>query len=101
MSPDEDLMRYLDDQFAGTEATVGQAAGEGAVSTGERTQLVRYDAMCRAIAEAHAVDEVKDIGDKARAIEAMRARRRTPRLNAKPARSGYGPSASAGNSSSR
>jgi hypothetical protein len=33
------------------------------------TQLVRYDAMCRAIAEAHAVDEVKDIRDKARAIE--------------------------------
>jgi len=36
---------------------------------GEGTQLVRYDAMCRAIAEAHAVDEVKDIRDKARAIE--------------------------------
>lgn len=35
----------------------------------ETTQLVRYDAMCRAIAEAHAVDEVKDIRDKARAIE--------------------------------
>ena len=35
----------------------------------EGTQLVRYDAMCRAIAEAHAVDEVKDIRDKARAIE--------------------------------
>jgi hypothetical protein len=33
------------------------------------TQLVRYDAMCRAIAEAHAIDEVKDIRDKARAIE--------------------------------
>lgn len=33
------------------------------------TQLVRYDAMCRAIAAAHAVDEVKDIRDKARAIE--------------------------------
>ena len=33
------------------------------------TQLVRYDAMCRAIAEAYAVDEVKDIRDKARAIE--------------------------------
>jgi hypothetical protein len=32
-------------------------------------ELVRYDAMCRAIARAHAVDEVKDIRDKARAIE--------------------------------
>lgn len=28
-----------------------------------------YDAMCRAIAEAHEIDEVKDIRDKARAIE--------------------------------
>lgn len=33
------------------------------------TELVRYDAMCRAIAEAHAIDEVKDIRDKAMAIE--------------------------------
>jgi N6-adenosine-specific RNA methylase IME4 len=32
-------------------------------------ELVRYDAMCRAIAECHAVDEVKDIRDKARALE--------------------------------
>jgi hypothetical protein len=30
---------------------------------------ISYDAMCRAIAEAHAVDEVKDIRDKVRAIE--------------------------------
>ena len=31
--------------------------------------LIRYDAMCRAIAECHAIDEVKDIRDKALAIE--------------------------------
>jgi hypothetical protein len=32
--------------------------------------LVKYDTMCRAIGEAHAVDEVKDIRDKAIALEA-------------------------------
>lgn len=32
--------------------------------------LVRYDAMCLAISEAHAIDEVKDIHDQAVAIEA-------------------------------
>lgn len=31
--------------------------------------LVRYDAMCRAIDAAHKVDEVKDIRDKAIALE--------------------------------
>src|SRR5262245_53703443 len=34
-----------------------------------KSGLVRYDAMCRAIEAAHEVDEVKDIKDKARAIE--------------------------------
>jgi hypothetical protein len=33
------------------------------------SQLARYDAMCRAIDAAYKVDEVKDIRDKARAIE--------------------------------
>ena len=32
-------------------------------------QLVRYDAMCRAIDAAHKVDEVKDIRDRAVALE--------------------------------
>lgn len=31
--------------------------------------LARYEGMCRAIAECHAVDEVKDIRDKAKALE--------------------------------
>jgi hypothetical protein len=33
------------------------------------TELIRYDAMCRAIDSAHKVDEVKDIRDKAVALE--------------------------------
>jgi hypothetical protein len=44
------------------------------------TELVRYDAMCHAIAAAHAVDEVKDIRDKARAIEMIAAAEHFPRL---------------------
>lgn len=36
----------------------------------DSVQLVRYDAMCRAIAEAYEVDEVKDIRDKTMALEA-------------------------------
>jgi hypothetical protein len=48
--------------------------GDTAQPTGEcgsmsATALVRYDAMCTAIAAAYAVDEVKDIRDKAVAIE--------------------------------
>lgn len=40
------------------------------------TELVRYDAMCSAIAACHAIDEVQDIFEKARALEvyAMQAR---------------------------
>jgi len=33
------------------------------------TELVRYDAMCQAIAEVHRIDEVKDMRDKAQALE--------------------------------
>jgi hypothetical protein len=33
------------------------------------TELVRYDAMCQAIASAYRVDEVKDIRDRAAALE--------------------------------
>lgn len=36
---------------------------------GNFTNLVRYDAMCRAISDAYEVDEVKDIRDKAVAME--------------------------------
>jgi hypothetical protein len=35
----------------------------------QTTALVRYDAMCKAIAAAYAVDEVKDIRDQAIALE--------------------------------
>jgi hypothetical protein len=43
-----------------------RAAGVGLM----KTQLVRYDAMCSAIATAHRVDEVKNIRDKTLAIAA-------------------------------
>src|SRR4051794_1952755 len=39
------------------------------VAMSQSSATVRYDRMCRAIVDAHKVDEVKDIRDKARAIE--------------------------------
>lgn len=44
------------------------------------SELVRYDAMCQAIAAAHSIDEAKDIRDKAVAIEAY-ARQANNRQN--------------------
>jgi hypothetical protein len=48
-------------------ARAARGAGAGGGMSG--TELIRYDAMCQAIAAAYEVDEVKDIRDKARAIE--------------------------------
>lgn len=41
-------------------------------------ELVRYDAMCRAIADAYEVDEVKDIRDRAVAMEAYFRQAKNP-----------------------
>ena len=50
----------------------GSPDGDRPMADGENTNftLVRYDAMCAAIAEAHAIDEVKDLRDKAAALQA-------------------------------
>ena len=62
------------------------------------TQLVRYDAMCRAIAAAHAVDEVKDIRERRAPSRCMPAKHRTPKLSGRLVRSGCGLSVSADSS---
>jgi hypothetical protein len=53
-----------------------EAAVNPVVTQGEAAGLIRYDAMCRAIAVAYAVDEVKDIRDKALALERYAAQAR-------------------------
>lgn len=69
-------------------ASGGNPTGTNQYAEGNRSQhetssktladLVRYDAMTRAIAECHSVDEAKDIRDKAKALEAyMRQRNDT------------------------
>lgn len=63
-------------------------------SNGHQTALIKYDAMCQAIALAYDVDGVKGIRDKAVALEMYfrQARNR----NAKPVRFGCGLSAGPG-----
>ncbi len=45
-----------------------------------RAELVRYDAMCHAIAECHRVDEAKKIADKATAICAYARQAKNPEI---------------------
>jgi hypothetical protein len=56
--------------------------------------LVRYEAMCRAIDAAYTVDEVKDLRDKAKAIEEYAKQAKN---DAEHARSDCAPSASGAN----
>lgn len=50
-------------------AILDAAAENGTLGEAMGVSLVRYDAMCRAIAEAYSIDEVKEIHDKATAMQ--------------------------------
>jgi hypothetical protein len=55
-----------------------QRQGEIKQENPESHQLMRYDAMCTAIDRAYEVDEVKDIHDKAVALEAYFRQAKNP-----------------------
>ena len=57
------------------------------------TALAKYDAACRAIAEAATVDEVKYFNDQATAMQPMLAKPGTESLRLSAPRSGCGPHA--------
>jgi hypothetical protein len=58
-----------------------RASDEGMVTSGE---LVRYDAACRALAEAKSIDEVKEIRNQASLLPPTRAKPRTGALKPMP-----------------
>jgi N6-adenosine-specific RNA methylase IME4 len=59
--------RGIDDRLG---SAIGPTHNTQAAQAATATSLVRYDALCRALAEANSVDEVMGIRDEARQIEA-------------------------------